>query len=530
MGGRIDAAISATLYYRDVDLQELVDRLAAAGRVKPPRLYNVRYAVDHYARALGYEDPRDCPESAYALDRARRNGLIDEHLEGASPYVLQSVKTSVSFALRQGQELGLISLPAPAPEAEPKQFGRRKVGRALPALVPAREVALRRPPYSLPLEQWPAPLRRQYDEWKKWVTEAQTPARGYNPKNRPATIETKTRKFEAFFGYLRNVRDIEQLDFRMLFDYGPARAPGDPLGDFSALRKEPDVGLLAEFVEWHREHRMGRLSAQARGVISAAASVARRFYALRAAGEGRGDEARSFGRLAKDLGGLWKSLDVKPVIPKEQRRVGREDLLRAARAEFPQQRALPPGQSGAELATRAGRAVALMLLTYHPLSSKHHREARLSRNLVKKPGGRWHLRFAGEEVSVARKVGKNRPEPKDYEAALDPEVADYLEGYLLEWRPRLLTALRERVKLLRADQTKGHGSQAASTLISVLEENEDYLFLNERGGRFTPAGFTQWIQAGTYRWLGVRVNPRLIGQIAVEDVSRRLMTAVRSSF
>lgn len=506
-----------------MDLQELVDRLAAAGRVKPPRLYTVRHAVNRYARALGYEEPRECPEEAYALDRARRNELIEEQLKDASQHILQSVKNNVSFVLRQGQELRLIQPPAPAPEAEPRRFGRRKVRHALPALVPPQEVAFHRSPYSLPLEQWPAHLRRQYDEWRKWVSEAQTPARGYNPKNRPATIETKTRKFGAFFGYLRNVRGISQLDFRMLLDYGPARAPGDPLGDFSALRKERGLGLLSEFVEWHREHRLGRRSVLAREVVSVAASVARRFYALRAAGEGRQDEARSFSLLAKDLGDLWKVLAVKPVIPREQRRVSREELLRAARAEFPQ-RVLLPGQRGTELATKAGRAVALMLLIHHPLRNRHYREARLSRNLVKKSDGRWYLRFAGEEVSVARKVGVGDRKPEDYEAALDPEVANYLERYLREWRPRQVGVLRERLKLLRADQTAMRGGVADSTPISELEGCEDYLFLSARGSRFTAAGFSQWIQAGTYRWLGVRVNPELISEIASKYMSWKIKT------
>lgn len=523
MSGRIDTAISTAYNHSTVDLQELVDRVAAEGRIKPPRLYNVRHALKRYAGALGYESLRDCPESAFNLDRASRNELIEEHLGEDTPRFLRNVKNNVSLALRHGQELGLIRPPAPAPEAKPKQFGRRKVRRALPALVPAEDVAFHRTPYSLPLEQWPAHLRRQYNEWRKWVSEARTPARGYNPQNRAATVQNKTYKFEAFFGYLRNVRGIEQLDFRMLLDYGPARAPGDPLGDFSSLRNERDIGLLAEFVWWHREHRLGRLSVQAREVVSTAASVARRFYALRAAEEGRQEEADSFSLVAKQIGQLWKVLKVRPIIEKERRRVSLDDLLRAARAEFPQ-RALLPSQSGAELATKAGRAVALMLLIHHPLRNRHYREARLSRNLVKKSDGKWYLHFPGEEVSVARKVGSGRREPEDYEAPLDPETADYLERYLREWRPRLVGVLRGKVERLRAGQTKAGGSRAGSAPISEIEGCEDYLFLSARGGRFTAAGFSQWIQAGTYRWLGVRVNPQLISEIAAEDVLRKIRT------
>ena len=393
---------------------------------------------------------------------------------------------------------------------KPKQFGRRKVRGDLPSLITKQAVGFHRPRYSLPLERWPAGLRRQYDAWRKWVTDATAPARGYGPKNRTATVENKTRKFEAFFGYLYNVRGIEELDFRMLLDIGPPRPAGEALGHFSKLRKDLDVGLLDEFVEWHWEHRLGRSSAQAREIVSAAASVARRFYTLRAARAGRQGEERSFNLVADHIGELRRALDVESVIPKEQRRVSRADLLSAAQAEFPRQRHLPANQSGTELAARAGRAVALMLLVHHPLRNKHYREARLARNLVKTSNGEWHLCFAGEGVPAGRKDKKS----KDYDAPLAPEVAEYLERYLQEWRPRLIGVLTERLKRLRALKAEAGGNKVDTKLISELEQSADYLFLNGRGRRFNTDGFSQWIQAGTYRWLGVRVNPQLISEIA----------------
>lgn len=472
---------------------------------------------------LGYDDPRECPESAYALDRDPRNERIEKHLKDASPHVLRNVKNNVSFVLREGQALGLISPPAPAPEVKPAQFGRRKVIGVLPPLISKDSVAFHHRPYSLPLEQWPTELRRQYDEWKEWVSKDATPSRGYSQKNRPATIENKTRKFEAFFGYLYNVRGIAALDFLMLLDYVPPGLPGGARGDFSSLRIEQEVGLLEEFVNWHREYRLGRMSAQSREVVSVAASVARRFYALRAARNGREKEARRFELAADRIGQFLKRLTVNPVIPKEQRKVGRAELLQAARAEFPRRKAVA-GQSGVALASRAARAVALMLLVHHPLRNKHYRGARLSRNLLKKSDGKWYLHFTAEELAAGRKATSPGQQPAGYKAPLDPEVADHLERYLQEWRPRLLQVRVERLKRLRAEQAKGGGSKADSGVISELEGCEDYLFLHRHGGRFTRAGFSRWIEAGTYRWLGVRVNPQLIREIASKDVNRKTMT------
>jgi integrase len=151
-----------------------------------------------------------------------------------------------------------------------------------------------------------------------------------------------------------------------------------------------------------------------------------------------------------------------------------------------------------------------MLLVHHPLRNKHYREARLARNLVKTSNGEWHLCFAGEGVPAGRKDKKS----KDYDAPLAPEVAEYLERYLQEWRPRLIGVLTERLKRLRALKAEAGGNKVDTKLISELEQSADYLFLNGRGRRFNTDGFSQWIQAGTYRWLGVRVNPQLISEIA----------------
>jgi len=507
-----------------VNLQELVNRLAAAGRIKPTRLRAIRSAAKRYAQMLDYDAPQDCPEQAYTLDPARRNELIEEHLKDASAHVLRNVKNNISFVMRQGESLGIIRPPARVAETEPRQFGRRKIGTALPSLMSKQSVAFHRIPYSLPLERWPAHLRQQYEEWLEWVSDPPIETTSYSPKNRAVTVENKTHKFEAFFGYLHNIRGIEELDLRMLLDLGEARPADSPFGDFSPLRQDPDTGLLAEFVKWHRTQRIGRRSSQAREVVSVAASVARRFYSLRAARDGRQDEAQGFDRLADRIGWLREALGdrVATVIPRAQRMASRSDLLRAARAEFPQRRALPVGQSGTELAARAGRAVALMLLVHHPLRNRHYREARLSSNLIKKPDGKWYLHFAGEDVATGRKVASRRKRrgTNNYEAQLDAEVADHLERYLHEWRPILIGRLAERLNRLRAEQAAASGNKSQPELISSLEQCEDYLFLHGRGGPFTRAGFSQWIQAATYRWLGIRVNPQLISQLPDERTSR----------
>lgn len=498
-----------------MDLETLVNKLNAAGRIKPSRLRDIRSSATRYARILGCPDPENCLEESYALNRRARNEKIEAELRDASPHVLRNVKNNINFILRQGEELGLIRPVSEAGnEIAPRQFGRRAIGSRFPSLMSSKLVGYHRQGYSLPIERWPTKLKQQYDEWKLWVTEAKVPQHYLNPRNSPATIENKTKKFEAFFGYLSNERRIGELDFEMLIDLEPHLSPQSYISKFKKYRKQPDVGLLEEFVNWHKEYRLGRVSTQAREVVSAAGSVARRYYYLKARLNKQYEDVGRFDFLAEEISRLRMLLDEEQpgrIISSDSRMVSIVELLKTAKAEFPQVEHSARG-SGIELASSAGRALAIMLLIYHPLRNRYYREAQLGQQIIKKEDGQWYLRVNNEN---GKRYSSAKQEVREQLLSLD--VISYVDRYLLYWRPKLVNKLEDKIKQLSA-QGGQHNEQ-----IEDLKKYKEYLFLNTNGTPFTRAGFGQWIQSATYKWMGVRVNPDLIRLISLDvGVQKRI--------
>lgn len=109
--------------------------------------------------------------------------------------------------MRQAEELKLIeALPPHIEDSKNEYFGKRKLGKMLPRTVSPAKTGFYREFYSLSFKDWSDDLRDQYNEWKKWVSADKKVAGNVNPYNRPATIENKTRKLEAFFGYLSTIK------------------------------------------------------------------------------------------------------------------------------------------------------------------------------------------------------------------------------------------------------------------------------------------------------------------------------------
>jgi hypothetical protein len=498
-----------------MDLQTLLDQVEDAGRIKPSRLRDIRSSVRRYAQALGCADLSGCYPKVYLLDLRSRDELIEKSLPDASANALRILKNNISFLLRQAEELKLIPLVSQhSEELSPRQPGRRRLRTSLPALISPKTVAFHREPYSLPLAQWPTKLLEQYESWKEWVGGTKPTEHGPDSRNRKATIENKTRKFEAFFGYLRNIRKLKHLDFEMLIDLDPPQTVPGTLGRFIFAREHPQVGLLKEFINWHERQRIKRRSAQAREVVNIASSVARGYYYPKAMLAGHQDEAKRFAQLAGEISKLRRTLDsLPPVMPQEVQRISREELLNAARQEFPSRHRLPQGHSGVELAMWAGRAVALMLLTRHPLFNKNYREAGLSRNIKQRKDGKWYLYFTGEDTAAGLRTEERQGKPNVYEVQIEPQIAEYLETYIKEWRPILVRQADKRLAEVAASIDGKNGD-----LLEKLKGYKDHLFLNTRGIPFTRAGFAKWIQAGTYRWLGVRVNPDMIRTLAIAGI------------
>lgn len=501
----------------DIDIETLVARLAEAGHIKPSRLRDVRSSAHRYAKMLGYSDPRRCPLNIYALSELERNRIIEVSLPDASPAVVRSIKSNVSIILKQAVEHNLITSEEVSRETlRQRTFERMRKAKPAHAVLTKETVAFHREPYRLPLEHWDAPLRAQYDEWKKWVTQGIPPVGFENPKNRRATVKNKTDKFEAFFGYLHNIRGIAKPNFEMLVDVRLDLPHTSEAVRFAVHRSDPRVGLLNEYVLWLERERLGRRSAQALEMVSIAGSVARKFLYPQA------ELAKKIGRAAwakeaaRKISELRRSLAPVPTASvRTDHRISRRKLLEAARSEFPQLvgDAATSARMRMRLAIRAGRAVALMLLVSHPLHTKSFCRARLHHNLLRDDDGTWHLHFTSDDEVAGLRGRATVIKNMIYHAPVSADVVEYLDQYLSFWRQRLVE---------NTSNVVAYSSPHLTGTIETTKRIGDYVFLGLNGVPFTPAQFSNWLRPAISGWLGVRISASEIRALVAKEMMREI--------
>jgi hypothetical protein len=502
-----------------VNLETLFNKVQESGCIKPSRLPHIRMSIRNYAGALGCPSIKDCPQEVFVVDKSTRNLVIEKHLSGKkSAHLLRNTKNDISFLLRQAEELNLIKLPElKLDRTRSEEISKHKLGRSLPRKVSPKDVGFHRTSYGLPLEKWHTHLREQYEDWKRWVSVDRVVVNGINPYNRPATIENKTNKLKAYFGYLFNIRRIYDLDLRMLLDVGvKGLAELDDEANFIFLRKNAQVGLLEEFANWHRERNNHKDSFQVSGILSVAASIAQKYYLPKALLDERYSDADKYSKIAAEINDLQERLNHnlehnKARLGEDEQFVTAEDLRRAAEQEFPRM-PLFENQSGTVLAQNAGRALAIMLLVTYPLRNVNYREARLSQNIIKRADGRWVLRFTGDDETASLKSKKRLNKPNIYEKVIESKIADYLDKYLSEWRPKLIQQIDNKIQRLKTENPDQEDE------IKIFEEHKNYLFLNSRGVPFSRQTFPSWVEKGIYRWLGVRINPEKIRYISAIEM------------
>ena len=504
-------------------LFDVLERLEQAGRIKASRRAHIRASVRIYAAALGCTNSEECDEAKFALEKERRNQIIERELGAeASPYLLKNTKNNISFVLRQAELLGLIAaipdsaLPSSDAESQPGKLVRRKLQRRLPSRTAAENTGFYREHYSLPVEQWNERLREQYEAWKDWTLHTKVRLPGIKPRNNAATVADKTERLETFFGYLFHVRKIVDLDFEMLFDIDYERDDLVAAKNFVELRRQPEIGLLEEFVEWHRTRHNGRVSFQARAVVSVAVNVAQKYYYLKTHLNGEFARAEDFRRLTIRLQQLNRKVTAEldednKQQPKPQvaETLSAGQLLAAARREFPRQSKLLKGQAGNLLALTAGRALALMFLVKHPLRSKRWREASLSENLFQDRDGNWVLHFNQIDPAKSNEFSNFGL----YEKRLDAELSDHLNAYLKIWRPQLL----KQSQTIPVESSRNDESIASKIGVaqSSVQPTTDFVFLNSSGRPFSSQEFSRWVEKGVYRWTGVRMNSEAIRRTVI---------------
>lgn len=489
-----------------MNLQTLIDKLQESGQIKHSRLVIIKMSARRYAKFLGYSSLDDCPESAFAIGKLARRQKIEQGFGNEkSQHTIRNTKNDISFMLRHAEELNLIKLiPEEFPSLDEKSFGRRKITPKLSPIVSHEETSFGKESYSLPLKKWDENLHLQYNEWLEWVTTPGNKINNIDPFNRAATIDTKTDKMEAFFGFLKNIKKISELDFEMLIDVVIEGTNEIENKKFIKCREQPNMSLLEEFVRWHISRYSGKFTTQAKAVLSVALSLAERFYLLRAIKLEKAELIEKYSLVKYKIKELRNTLirteySPKLTIPKQEKVISQGDLWHAAVQEFPGDNNLISQQAGTIKASNAARALAIMLMLKYPLRSRNLREAKIGRNIFKNSDGKWVIHFVEDEEPHGQLYKKRRNNFESFNHEVTSEIAVYLEKYLKHWHPKLVAQINYVAQENSSSQT---------------QPLETHLFLTSKGFPLSKKIFSKWIERGVFRWFGVRVNPDLIRQIA----------------
>jgi len=262
--------------------------------------------------------------------------------------------------------------------------------------------------YGLKYAQWPRSLKSQFAKYKEWRTSDFNLDRPYRFRQREATFEKAILEFECFFGFLVNTHKHDPATLR--------------LADVC----NPD--LVTAYVQWHARTHDG-LSRFIQKSVSLFYTVAR--YYLRVHADQwaklqdvkaaiRPDKAKTRSKRAK-----WNSL---------------ADLEAIGKAEYPSKREQHRAKTDHQkklLAVRVQRSLIIRLLTRRPLRSRNIREICLGENLYQDKKANWIIEFAGDQMKVEERRGRENI----YCISFPADLVSLLEEWLNEWRPLLNTEL-----------------------------------------------------------------------------------------
>src|SRR5712691_9896086 len=96
------------MHTSDKTLKEVLDALIERQFIPQSRLGPIKTALKQYAIILGYNEPAECPLTAYHLPDETRNRLIEERAVGIrhgkfflGPHAIRNLKNNVSSLLSQ---------------------------------------------------------------------------------------------------------------------------------------------------------------------------------------------------------------------------------------------------------------------------------------------------------------------------------------------------------------------------------------------------------------------------------------------
>jgi hypothetical protein len=464
----------------DITLLALLNGVMEHNVIRPSRIGPIRTAIKQYAEILGYNGPAQCPSAVFAKTDKVRNRLIEERApQKLGSDALRNLKNNISYILRTGIELGIIS-------AFSSELASWNDSNGV-ALLPKRNEYVCPDKYIL--DPVPQSLEEAISEYDRWSTRTSNRARPKSLRKRPISFSSHREIILLESGYLVKFRGFGREDIALLTLIEPTN--------------------VVNYLEWCIELQ-GRYTQGAAVRLRRIIAIAKYLQIIAKSSEQtvmielRIRELRSF---SASLG-----IPVK-VQDKEKRWLTLSELEMVGLAIYPQtvrriKRAAtesaftsPTGGSHKTIRSdgfRVLQSLLVRLLVRIPLRQRNLREMlwapiamEQGQNLFKK-NGVWRLRFRGNELKISEVKGEVHSLAYDFPSDLVP----LLEEWLYKWRPILIARQKE------TDQGKERQT-----------DGQQFVFINSCGRPLTRRQITLLAERATFKFTGVSVNPHTIRNI-----------------
>ncbi len=390
-------------------LTDLLDAVAATGRLKASQLASYKTSIRYLARALQCPDAQHCPQEVFARSQEALRDVLDTYLGSLQPppsiHTVRNTRYNIHTLFKKAYDAHILQ---PRGHLPMSPLSTRTLLRNARATSPYKKHC-DHSPYRLPIEAWPSDI---LTFWNRYSAETRRTIR-------PVTLDMRKRSLSMYLGYLHNIAHEPVVAWDDLFS----------------------VNRLDAFVIWNGERLGVRCSTQA---IMAVGEL------IRFAAHFKHPQVQAL----KDYQRTLPSPE--PMHNKHDLLLSRDDLERVALSEL--QDAHKPVQyssnfhkvrQGLLRATQHRRALMLRLLLRIPMRQRNIREMQLDRNLYQDAQGHWWLSFRGEELKVGQRNRKLNTFSLDVTAYF-PDLLDHLEEYLKVFRPRFPNALTSPYVFLTA--------------------------------------------------------------------------------
>ncbi len=474
----------------DKTLKEVLDALIERQFIPPSRLGPIKTALKQYAIILEYNEPAECPLTAYHLPDEKRNRLIEERAVGIrrgkfflGPHAIRNLKNNVSYVIRSAVDREIIG-QVPGPLESYKDSNTIKTKK-----ITCRHEWAK--PSKYILDPVPQSLEQEITDYETWSTKIVNRDRPDNQKKRAVTFANHRGTLLRAAGYLVKYRGLK--------------------GDSISLSTLTEPENAINFIDWFIEQQ-GRFTASAGLnlarliVLGKYLSIVERSTEQRKVLELRVDELKTY---RTNLGLPEKVIDKTKrwISLRKLESVGLSiyplNARRIAELGWDARRNLKRDKEDGykEYPRYAYRVVQSLLIRLNirlPLRQRNLRELlwnpktpEQGRNLYKRDG-KWYIRFVAGELKISHVKG----EVHRVEHEFPDDIVDLLEEWLLQWRPVLISS-----------QKGAHvGSERA-------EAGQEFVFLNSVGAPLTEYQVTWAFESATYRFTGVAMNPHMVRTI-----------------